>query len=784
VAAALIASGAPARAEPANLLLHRAPSKAYGVRNAHLLTDGVNAPEGDDWSTDVTATFDSADAFVEYDLGRVTKIVAGYLQGDNDDRYLVQVSDDGKTFKELWIAAPARRAGLRARATLELTGSGRYLRISAREGDGRYSMTELALFSAKPAVFPPRMSEREGTGYAARVRNALLFFGLGLAVFLFATGRRSTLPWLLIAALPPLFAGYTLLLAVRDDWPVAARELSLLRAVTAAASALALAREAAFRSRFAAHRVPILCVLGVSAALACASFYDLGHPQFRNDLEARPEFVHTWDMRVYYPFAKYFEELGYDGVYLASAAAYLDDVAGATLGSIGDTAIRDLRNHRTHKLKELATEVNDVRRRFTPARWASFKHDMRYFREVMGADYLRTMNDHGANATPVWVASARLVFFGPATETALVLGGLLDAVLLAFLFVAIGRSFGLRPMLIAMVLFGANDFYMFGTNWGGATLRHDWLVYLGLGVCALHVERWLLGGVFFGLSVMIRAFPGVALIGVTLSLGWWLVESWLRERKPPALRTIWVQQRAAVHVLAAALMCMVSCFVLSGLSYSFGSWVAWWHKVTLLNGEIAVNDESLRALVSGVDTLAGKTLRARAPLYLAALLLCVVVVAVACRRRRLDQAVLLSLPLISVLTNPSNYYNHVIFLLPLVGTLPGREPACATATAVQRQRAATSGQIPLSRLAAPLLAVCIGQYWTTLDPDVERHFQMSTALLFAGLGWFYFNVLTAAGHQGTALAPSTEAAVSSKQPPAYTAAEAAEHPTTSARRHR
>ena len=63
-----------------------------------------------------------------------------------------------------------------------------------------------------------------------------------------------------------------------------------------------------------------------------------------------------------------------------------------------------------------------------------------------------------------------------------------DLVLLLLTFVMIGRCFGLRTALVSMVVFGSNDFIMYGTNWAGSTLRHDWLAYLGLGACAVKSE--------------------------------------------------------------------------------------------------------------------------------------------------------------------------------------------------------------------------------------------------------------------------------------------------------
>ena len=69
--------------------------------------------------------------------------------------------------------------------------------------------------------------------------------------------------------------------------------------------------------------------------LAFACFYNLGRPQFWHHGKQRPMFVHVTDMRIYQPFAKYFDELRYDGVYLASALAFAEDERGGSIDSIG-----------------------------------------------------------------------------------------------------------------------------------------------------------------------------------------------------------------------------------------------------------------------------------------------------------------------------------------------------------------------------------------------------------------------------------------------------------------
>ena len=93
-----------------------------------------SASEGEDWNAAAAAVLQSERAFVDYDLGQSVPIDAAYLQGDNNDDYVVSVSDDGKSFRELWVARPVASAGLRGRAADGLGGQGRWVRLSARGG--------------------------------------------------------------------------------------------------------------------------------------------------------------------------------------------------------------------------------------------------------------------------------------------------------------------------------------------------------------------------------------------------------------------------------------------------------------------------------------------------------------------------------------------------------------------------------------------------------------------------------------------------------------------------
>jgi hypothetical protein len=717
---ALLASSA--WAQPKDLLLGKRPVHEQSVRRAGLLSDGVRAPEGDAWDTDVTCIFSSARSFVTYDLGARVPIAGAYLQGDNNDFYTLWGSDDGKSFSELWVAMPDNRPGQRGRFTNSLQGNARYLKVTARGGDGAYSLSEVQVFSTPPASEPESLGVRVGMPQGARIRTLFLYFGAAILGFLaFAYRGAKTWVWVL-ASFAPLLVGYLLVLACAESWPLEAQEVSMLRALTAALAIFALLRERIFVTRFPARRSAVLSVLLLSAVVAFASFYNLGRSQYWNAAEQRPEFVHTYDMRVYHPFAKYFRELGYDGVYWASVAAYAEDAPHSSLDQLANVEVRSLVTHRLQRVSEVQTEISNVKARFSPERWQKFKRDMSYFRDTMGPEYLRSLTDHGANATPLWVLFASTIFaWSPATPGLLTFGGLVDAILILGLFVAIWRVFGTRAALVAMVLFGANDLYMFGTNWAGATLRHDWLALLGFGVCALGAKRFALAGVCFALSVMIRAFPAIALLGVALPALAWAAERWSSERRLPSLKELATNYPANVRVLVAAAATGVVCLLVTSLLYSPAAWLDWWHKVSMLNSDIGSNDVSLRGLIAGNDSGAGRLMQLRKPLYGACIVACLGLVAWASRKREPVEAALLALPLIPVLMNPSNYYNHFIFLLPLIGAVGDRKHLFAT--------------------ALPFLALCVAQYWSTLDPDAVRHFELSTALLFAAFAWYFHTLL-------------------------------------------
>jgi hypothetical protein len=709
-----------------NLLHGLGPRRVQGVTQVQVLTDGTVAAEGDHWKTQLTAVLRSRSSFVDYDLGQPTPIRAVYLQGDNNDEYVLGVSDDGERFRTVWTAPRHPRPGLRPRFTDRLDVSARYVRLSVGAGDGSYSLSEVQLFSARPATFPPRLAVGHGVPAGETVRSGLVLFGLALVFLLFATYSKAPLSWVGLCVLLPILAGHELYRSLEAAWPVGAREVSFVRATTAAVASLALVREVLAPRRYPAHRWVVFSVLSLAAAGAFLAFFNLGNPQFHDHHARKPSYVHNFDMRVYYPVAKYFRQLRYDGLYQASVAAYADDDPNVTLDSLSHVELRDLRTHRMTRVQDVKKEIGAVQARFTPSGWEQFKVDMRYFRETMGRrDYLGSMKDHGANATPVWLAIAHLIFARTqATNATLLAGALIDPVLLLFMFAMVGRIFGIRTMLVSVVLFGANDFYMFGSNWSGATMRHDWMAYLGLGICALKTRRWVLGGALLALSASIRAFPALALAALIGPALWWFWDQCRTRREFPAVAAFAAGQRPLLRVYLGALVGSVVLFLFSSLLFTFDAWLEWLDKVRLLDRDPHVNHISLRALIAGSDHLQLSVLRERMPAFIAGIALSIAAVLAACRAGRLHHAALLGCLLIPVVFNPANYYIHFIFALPMLALeLKPRE--------AQEQGRPELGWTDVG-IYCSMLAVCVGQYWSALEKDLDLHFQYATVIFFAG----------------------------------------------------
>jgi hypothetical protein len=706
------------------------PIESTGVRRAEQLNDGRRAMDSAPWRSRSAAIFEGDQAYVLFDLGAVTPIEAAYAQGDNNDRFVIEGSLDGHAFSELWIAPPVGGEGLRARWRKDLGGAARFVRVSAIGGDRWISISEVQLFTATPTIWPPliRVDVEMTTSMWAQL--ALLVFAvLAIAAVLFHRNgsRKSVALWTLAGA-----AAAVAVYGLVTTWPVDTPFINLSRAVAASVASAVVLRLGTRPEQ--AQQGLCTALLGAMAALSVLTFYNFGHPQFYDAAQRKPTYVHTWDMRVYFPAVKYVDELGYDGVYLASVKAYADEELGGSLEPIADTRLRDLRDYEMRTVKELSDEIHAVKERFSPERWDELKRDMAYFWEAMGKNaYLDSLRDHGGNATPAWLLPAYWIYrSADAKESTFLWAALLDPLSLLLFFVVAWRTFGLRAALVCLVAYGAATIYQFGSNWGGSTLRNDWMVLIGLGVCALKSRRLVLAGVLLGWAAMIRACPALALAFLAAPVGWKLFEAL---RAPPGdgeRKRRWAELVPLVKVGVGVVAVVVALGAMSTATFGWEkSWGAWSQKISMHANRPNVNHLGLTALVSfDPDNLwhnlrkrgedpelwgprTAQTMKDRRWLIIAGMLFYTALAVVACRRLRFADAAVVGTMMIPIYFYPSNYYLHILFIWPLM--LAGWPGA-------KREK-------EWSVLAATVLLACAIMWFGWLIPGNYGQFLFSSGVL-------------------------------------------------------
>jgi hypothetical protein len=754
---------------PGNLLFGKAPLRSTDVTEPARLTDGTVARDGDHWDTDLTSVLKTGNASVEWDLGRAAHLRALYLQGDNNDEFFVSASDDGTNYREIWQAPAVNGAGMRIRHTNTLDVTGRYLKLTAKSPDNLVSASELEAFEVVPAPWPPVLRTLVGERPRQPGELSGLVFGIVASLALLLHKRTHPLWARILAWAAPLVTAYVVYDAVGLAWPPQQPVIDMLRAVSAAVAAVAVLR-------LAWHPEDVMprfvnASLGAMAFLALTTFFNMWQPQFEdeNDHGTKPRvlatipgktWVHTWDMRVYYPSAKYFDELGFDGLYLASVEAYLEDAPGATEQRVADVEIRDLRNYEMTTVKNVIGEVRHIKERFSPERWNAFKRDMAFFWRTMGpGGYLGSLRDHGGNATPAWLLVAHLLFRNTtASEGLLAVTGLLDPLLLAIFFVVAWRTLGPRTALVCLIVYGASTFPWFGSNWAGSTLRNDWMVLVGLGACALRVRRYAWAGAALAGAAMIRAFPAMAVFYLAAPL---IVFVYDQSRVKRSLDLTSLREHAdpMLRAFAGAAACVAILFVLSTLTFGFGhSWVDWAHKITLHSTSPNVNHVGLRTLIQFDPS---KTIRAlsqtggdwsveqartflrRRPLYVFAIMAFTLLSLAAARGRDLRQAALIGMMMIPIYFYPSNYYLHYVFVLPLMMDY-SEEPEA-------RKR--------WGLVSFVVLAICVSEYWGFADVGVdERYAQWSVGVLVG-----YLVILVAMAREGWAQHEAVTAAAAGPQ---------------------
>jgi hypothetical protein len=282
-------------------------------------------------------------------------------------------------------------------------------------------------------------------------------------------------------------------------------------AIASLAAVLLLAdvvlRRRGHADRWRHARDGLLAALGVAGWLAWWNFF--AFPVHR--------FVHEHDGFHHFVGARYFDELGYDGLYACTLAADLEAGLGAWLA---DSTLRDLETNLLVPAAQALPAAERCRARFSPERWSSFGADVAWFRSIVSQeDWLSIRRDHGFNGSPVWLLAGSLLAeasggAGPAYFWL----ARIDTALLVAAWAGVLAAFGWRATAVAAVFWGTNGLAIF--DWtGGSLLRQDWLAALLLGLAALRVGRPALAGALLTLATLLRVFPGVAVAALALKAG-------------------------------------------------------------------------------------------------------------------------------------------------------------------------------------------------------------------------------------------------------------------------
>jgi hypothetical protein len=528
-----------------NLLSGKAPMVHPGVTNAARVTDGVIAAEGDPWDSELAAVLSDGSGHLVYDLGSTTGASAVDLQGDNNDRYVVELSEDGELFTPLWVSDPVGGQGMRRRSARGLRGQGRYVRVRAEGGDGYYSLAELQIFCETPSAWPPPIEVKSTSKWwwknildkrDHRYRLGLALLGMLFFVSLFQTDRsRKALGAAAVLSLTMLgTASYRLhearLAPWFAQWGVYALGLGVLAWV---ARGLSL-RHDAQRSGSWWERGALVWVI-----VACgAAWVNFG-------VFHSARIVHYWDTFHYYVGSKYFEENEYEHLYECVLVADYEDRGEADLKK---RKIRDLVDNRLHYVSkdDVLRYQKECAQHFSAERWEAFKQDARSFRAVMGSGWWRDMlMDHGYNASPVsnmvasfltnigWQAQVpaspsdqlspeRMARF----QTRILRYAMIDLGLYAGAFALLWWAFGLRACALGALVWGTG--YPWAYFWtGGSFARVPWFFMAVAAVCLLKRGFPLLSGFALSWSALLRLFPA-ALAGGPIAA---VVDRFLRRKR-------------------------------------------------------------------------------------------------------------------------------------------------------------------------------------------------------------------------------------------------------------
>jgi hypothetical protein len=226
-----------------------------------------------------------------------------------------------------------------------------------------------------------------------------------------------------------------------------------------------------------------------------------------------PTYVHRWDTYHYLLGPKYYEELGYYGLY------------DCTVEAMGPKRVRNrfkiknLRTYATGTAKE-ARERIDCAERFGPERWAEFKSDIDTYVGMSSAPHIRSMmQDHGYNGAPFHATAAGLLANSfDLSLDALNRATLFDAFGLMMMLALLTWAFGWKLGLLFGVYFLTNFVDRAGAT-GASFFRVQWMVALGISMAMLHRKKYGWAAALLVIASMLNVFPILFSVAILAKMG-------------------------------------------------------------------------------------------------------------------------------------------------------------------------------------------------------------------------------------------------------------------------
>ncbi len=280
-------------------------------------------------------------------------------------------------------------------------------------------------------------------------------------------------------------------------------------------------------------------LLGALAVVALASWLNFGKLDViftdapgqtagapgRKKIEHHVPF-HFHEFFHYYVGSKYFRELGYEGLYDCTALADAQNAEEQGVRPRVSGYVRDLDDVlRDKTYEEAKAHCHDsILPTIKPARWASFRADLRELQSLVPDDWWGgAVFDAGFNPPPSWIVVggtiSNIIPIRAAGLPTFLLATSLDMLLIVACFLAVRRAFGAAPAAMAAIFFGASFIAAYGWN-GGAYLRYTWFAAVVFGLCAVRFGRWALAGAFFAAATCDRVFPIGFAIGAVLPVAY------------------------------------------------------------------------------------------------------------------------------------------------------------------------------------------------------------------------------------------------------------------------